>query len=107
MNKNIEHNKLVRDRIPEIIKEAGKTPIYKTLTSDEYEIELSNKLQEELDEYKNDLNLEELADLQEVIDCILMHKNISKDEFYKIVNNKKDKRGSFVDRLYLERVIES
>lgn len=98
------HNKLVRDKIPQIIKDAGKTPTIKILTDREYEEELTRKLQEELDEFKEDGSLEELADLQEVIDSILCHRNISNEEFYRIVNSKREKRGSFRDKIYLHSV---
>lgn len=102
--KIITYNKLVRDRIPEIIEEAGKVPATRVLSDNEYVIKLTEKLQEELNEYKEFHEIEELADLQEVIDSILFHKNISKSEFYKIVNKKRDKRGSFKDRILLTSV---
>ncbi|QEN03378.1 phosphoribosyl-ATP pyrophosphohydrolase [Thiospirochaeta perfilievii] len=103
-NKSITYNKLVRDRIPEIIIEAGKNPIARILTDNEYNKELTNKLQEELNEYKEVNDIEELADLQEVINSILDYRNISKEKFYKIVNTKREQRGSFKDKIFLERV---
>ena len=65
MNK---YNKLVRDLIPEIIRQSGGTPIIRTIEDqDEYVAYLNAKLNEELAEYQESLNLEELADIQEVI----------------------------------------
>jgi len=105
MDKNsITYNKLVRDKIPEIIVEVGKEPVTKILSNYDYEKELTNKLQEELNEYKENHDIEELADLQEVIDSILRLRNISKDEFYKIVDKKSLSRGSFKKKIFLERV---
>ena len=71
MDKNsITYNKLVRDKIPEIIEESGKVPVTRILTDNDYEMKLCEKLQEELNEYKEFHEIEELADLQEVIDFV-------------------------------------
>ena len=68
------HNKLVRDKIPQIIKNDGKTPITKILNDDDYIAELRKKSEEELQEYlsaaTNEAALEELADLLEVIHAL-------------------------------------
>ena len=63
----IKYSKLVRDRIPEIIKASGKTCVTEFLSDDEYLRMIDAKLDEELAEYHKDLNVEELADLLEVI----------------------------------------
>ena len=60
---------------------------------------LNQKLQEELDEYIIDKNVEELADLVEVINAILTYKGISLEEFEKIRKNKVEERGAFEKRL--------
>ena len=61
------HNKLVRDKIPQIIKKSGKTPITKILDQEQYITELRKKSEEELQEYlsakTNEEAIEELADL--------------------------------------------
>ena len=62
------HNKLVRDKIPEIIEKTGKVCHIHTLTSDEYLAELDRKLNEECAEYQTDKSLEELADMLSIID---------------------------------------
>ncbi len=61
MNK-IKYNKLVRDRIPEIIESSGKTCSTEILSPEEYLRMLDAKLDEELAEYHKDQNIEELAD---------------------------------------------
>lgn len=61
------HNKLVRDKIPEIIEKENRRPITKILSKEEYISELNKKLQEEFKEYLEDNNVEELADIVEVI----------------------------------------
>lgn len=65
--KKIIHHKLVRDRIPEIIEASGNTCATEILSDEEYLRVVDAKLDEELAEYHKDQNLEELADLLEVI----------------------------------------
>ena len=100
------YNKLVRDRIPEIILSSSRKPITSVLDKDNYKKELDKKLQEELQEYLKDDNVEELADLVEVVYAILDFKNVSIQEFEKIRNEKVSQRGAFKDRIFLERVEE-
>lgn len=100
------YNKLIRDRIPEIIKNSGRNPIITTLNDEEYLIELNKKLQEELDEYYKDQSTEELADLVEVVYAILKHKGVSHGEFEAIRKDKATKRGAFNDKLFLKEVID-
>ncbi len=61
------YNKLVRDGIPEIIARDGKKPVTRILDDKEYIDELVKKLGEEYEEFKTELSLEELADIQEVV----------------------------------------
>jgi len=100
------YNKLVRDKIPEIIKEKGDLAETRELSDLEYLKELNKKLKEEVVEYLKDNNVEELADIVEVIYGILNAKNISLDEFEKIRKDKVDKRGAFSKKIFLEKVIE-
>ena len=62
-----EYHKLVRDRIPEMIKKQGETPVLRILEEEEYLEALDRKLEEEIREYQEDKSLEELADVLEVI----------------------------------------
>ena len=75
-------------------------------TAIEYLKELNKKLKEEVVEYLEDNNVEELADIVEVIYGILDVKNVSLDEFEKIRKDKVDKRGAFSKKIFLEKVIE-
>jgi len=67
---------------------------------------LNTKLNEELAEYQNGKNIEELADLVEVIYAILDVKGVSMAEFEKIRQGKVDARGAFKEKLLLKEVIE-
>ena len=100
------YNKLVRDRIPEIILSSSRKPITSVLDKDNYKKELDKKLQEELQEYLKDDNVEELADLVEVVYAILDFKNVTIQKFERIRNEKVSQRGAFKDRIFLERVEE-
>lgn len=100
------YGKLVRDKIPEIIEKNGGTPITHILNDEEYIEELNTKLLEETKEYLESFDVEELADMYEVILAILNAKNVSVPDFEKIRIGKVDKRGSFKDRIYLEAVNE-
>lgn len=100
------YNKLIRDRIPEIIKESGKECDIKILDNKEYITELNRKLQEELNEYYEGQSVEELADLIEVVYAILKQKEVSLHKFEEIRKSKALKRGKFNDKLFLKEVIE-
>ena len=101
------YNKLVRDNIPDIIKKNGATPIVRILDDEEYFKELNRKLKEELIEYLDGNDIEELADLYEVILAILYYKKMSLMEFDIIRKMKVEKRGAFKNKIYLESVIDN
>ena len=96
------YNKLVRDKIPEMIVNEKRHPVTRVLDNDEYRVELNKKLQEEVKEYIEDNNVEELADIVEVVYGILDSMDISLEEFERVRKAKVDKRGAFKDRIYLE-----
>ena len=100
------YNKLVRDKIPEIIKNNGEDPKTKILSDEEFLIKLNKKIEEELKEYLDSGDIEELADLEEVLLAILDAKNISFEEFEKIRLEKVKNRGAFKNKIYLESVEE-
>ena len=95
-------NKLVRDRIPEIIRGNGETPTVRILGDEEYGRELNKKLQEEVNEYLADENIEELADIEEVLRALISLKGVSYQDFDKMREEKCEKRGAFKDRIFLE-----
>ena len=98
-----EYNKLVRDKIPEIINNDNRVAVTRILDNEEYLKELNTKLQEEVKEYLEDNNVEELADIIEVIYGILDSKNVSIEEFEKVRLEKVNKRGAFKQRIFLEK----
>ena len=98
----MEYNKLIRDKIPEIIKEKGQTAITHIASDEEYWAKLKEKLSEEIQEFLKDENPEEIADVLEVIYAILNFKNISREEIEKIRQEKAEKRGGFKDKIILE-----
>lgn len=96
------HNKLVRDGIPAIIEAAGERPITRILGDEEYLRSLVAKLGEEYDEFKEALNVEELADIQEVV--LALADNIaSRQELEAARVEKATKRGAFKKKIFLER----
>lgn len=97
------YNKLVRDKIPNIMKENGAIPVTRILNEEEYILELNKKLLEEVNEYLEDNNVLELADIEEIIRAILDAKNITMKEFQKLRIEKKKKRGAFKKRIFLEK----
>ncbi|MFA9558604.1 phosphoribosyl-ATP pyrophosphohydrolase [Evansella sp. AB-rgal1] len=102
------YNKLVRDRIPEIIRKNGTYCSVRRLDGLEFEREAQKKLKEEISEYLDADNaeqaVEELADLLELIYCLSEHHGYSKEELEAIREDKADRRGSFHERWFLEQV---
>ena len=99
----IEYNKLIRDKIPEIIESSGKKCDIEVLNDEQYLDYLNKKLMEEVKEYLESGEIEELADLEEVLRAILKAKNFPYDEFEKARKAKVDKRGAFEKKLLLKR----
>jgi|TARA_B110000467_G_C18186193_1_gene403415 predicted house-cleaning noncanonical NTP pyrophosphatase (MazG superfamily) len=96
-----KYNKVIRDKIPEIIKESGKKYNLKQLDDTSFLIELEKKMVEELGEYQESKNVEELADILEVIYRISELRGINHDELEKLRENKAQKRGKFTSNLFL------
>ena len=99
----ITHNKLVRDKIPDIIKSAGKQAVTHVLTDEEYLAELDRKLSE----YQADKSLEEMADVLEVLYAIAAARGYSVEELERVRAEKAEKRGGFADKIFLEEVLEN
>ena len=98
------YSTLIRDKVPDIIKEQGKVCIYEKLDTKEYAEKLKDKLIEECNEYIKDGTLEELVDIMEVIRAIANTKGISVTELEMIRQNKLNKKGGFQKRLLLKEV---
>jgi len=105
------YNKLVRDKIPQIIKENKQTPVIRKLDGEEFTEELFKKLKEETQEIieaknnKKELT-KEISDVYEVIDAIIDLYNLDKDLILKLQKDRKEKRGNFEKRIFLESVKE-
>ena len=97
----IEFNKAIRDKIPEIIQKDGHTCNVQSLSDEKFIIEIEKKLSEEVTEYQNDKNPEELADILEVVYRIAQLKGISKQELEKIRIKKLQDMGGFDKNLFL------
>ena len=103
------YNKLVRDKIPEIIKKNNETPVFRVLEESEFKEELEKKLYEEYKEViesSEDDRIEELADMLEIIRALAALENKNLDDIIKIADEKKNKRGAFEEKIFLEKVIE-
>lgn len=102
------YNKLVRDRIPEVIEKTGKELSSRILEEREYEIELKKKLGEELAEYNeaktHEEAVEELADILELLHAATKIHGSSFKELEKVRKAKAEKRGGFEKRIFLIEV---
>lgn len=99
-----EYNKLVRDRIPEIIRKNGIDCKFVTLSQTEYRQALRQKLIEEAREAAeaNEQNLIlELADLYEVIDAVMVSYGIERDLVIAEQVKRREERGGFEQKVML------
>jgi predicted house-cleaning noncanonical NTP pyrophosphatase (MazG superfamily) len=99
-------NKLVRDRIPEIIEAEGKRCEVRELDDAEFARCLDEKLDEELREYQQSGDLSELIDLVEVVQAIVERQGKTWQEFEQLRTAKRAQRGGFTNRLLLVSVEE-
>lgn len=99
------YDKLVRDKIPEIIKSSNRVPECRILDNDqEYLKYLIKKLHEEVMEFTENPCVEELADIKEVIDTLSEIKGF--EDVVSVQEKKKKDRGGFGGRILLTGVIE-
>lgn len=101
-------NKLVRDKIPEIIVSQGNVPETEILNPTLYSRHLNLKLLEECNEVieaeTNESKIEELADLLEVMHGIVKNMNLEFDEVEKVRLEKREKRGGFDLKIFLKKI---
>lgn len=97
-------NKLVRDKIPEIIEVSGKTCEIEILSDEGYLQMLDKKLDEELAEYHQEQNIEELADLLEVLYATVKARGYSIEDLERVRIEKQKTRGGFEGKVLLKSV---
>jgi predicted house-cleaning noncanonical NTP pyrophosphatase (MazG superfamily) len=104
----MSYQKLVRDKIPQLIIDGGATPQYRIMNDFEYMIELDIKLEEEVKEYDEAEGFQdkllELADIVEVAYAIAKMYGKSEEELNLIRAKKVEERGKFDDKIYLDGV---
>lgn len=103
---NKKYHKLVRDRIPEIIEADSKKCEIEILSEPEYLRMVDAKLDEELAEYHKEHNLEELADLLEVIYAATLARGYTIEDLERVRTEKLKKRGGFEKKILLKEVVE-
>lgn len=105
------YNKLVRDNIPDIISADRRNPITRILSDSEYKDELEKKLYEEYKEVLGATDssdrIEELADMLEVIISLAKLENKQIDDIIEVAKKKRESRGSFNKKIFLEKVTDS
>jgi predicted house-cleaning noncanonical NTP pyrophosphatase (MazG superfamily) len=96
----VNHGKLVRDKIPQIIRSKGQEPVIHTADIEEYSIRLRDKLREEVEEYlASDNDREELADILEVLYALARQTGTDQEQLEKLRAAKAEERGGFADRI--------
>lgn len=100
------YNKLVRDRIPEIIEAAGKEAVIRVAGQEEYSRLLREKLWEEVREFSASESAEELADILEVVKSLAADQGLNLQQIVDLAAQKAKERGGFEKRIFLERVDE-
>ena len=97
----MKYNKLVRDKIPQIIAENGQYCKVRILSDEEYLRAVVAKLSEELAEYHRDQNIDELADLLEVLYAAAAVRGYNAEELERVREAKAAKRGRFEKKILL------
>jgi predicted house-cleaning noncanonical NTP pyrophosphatase (MazG superfamily) len=103
----VEHNKLVRDLVPQIIQADGRRPTTRILGEEDYQAALRAKLVEEATEARDatpDRVPVELADVVEVISAFLPTLGLTWDDLFVLARRKRTERGGFAGRVLLEYV---
>lgn len=99
-----EYHKLIRDKIPDVVRNDGRTPHTHTATGSELESALWKKLDEEVAEFQESKNPEELADILEVVYALSNFYNVRPNELEKMRQKKYEERGGFYLGLILEKI---
>jgi len=99
------YNKLVRDRIPEIIAAEGKKPLFHVASDVELKEKLLDKFLEELGEFRARPSEEEMADILEVVDALCHFHGFDRARLEDLRLEKRKARGGFEKRTVLEKVV--
>ena len=99
-----EDNKLIRDKIPDIIRKNGSQPVLQVLDDEAYKLALEEKLQEEVAEFGEAGTIEELVDILEVIYALAAIQAVNAHQLEALRLAKKQERGGFEQRLFLIEV---
>ena len=94
-------NKLVRDEIPRIIEASGRVVTTRTLSDDEFGVELKKKLIEETQEFIESGTLEELADILEVVFTLASRLGADGQALEQTRATKSSQRGGFQNKVFL------
>lgn len=100
----IKYDKLVRDRIPEIIEKGGHKPVFSRLTDAAFEAKLFEKLSEEQQELVEDRNIEEVTDVIEVLFSVARLYGYSEERTLELLREKRRAKGGFEKGYLLEEV---
>ena len=87
--------KLVRDKIPDLIRSSGGTPSIRVVKNQELDYFIRLKVQEEANELFESGDNEEIVDLLEIIDALLTHRSFSREKIDEMKEAKAEKRGKF------------
>ncbi|WP_257299430.1 nucleoside triphosphate pyrophosphohydrolase [Haloarchaeobius sp. FL176] len=101
-----EYDKLVRDRIPEVVRENDETPVTHTVDGEAYRERLREKLVEEATEFRDDPTVEELGDVLDVVAAIREAEPVDEGDLQRKRRAKAAQRGGFEDGVVLDRVEE-
>lgn len=99
-----EFDKLVRNKIPEVIEENGEIPQTHLVDGEEYSERLIEKLEEEVAEYRESREIDELADILEVVHAIRKDRGMTLEELQDKRSQKAEQRGCFDEGIVLEQV---
>jgi len=97
------YDKLIRDRIPEIIQSRGIEPEVRIADEEEYARRLAEKLIEEAHEFSESGEIAELADTLEVLEAICAHRGVSLEVVQAMKTAKAKEKGRFRNRIVLKR----
>lgn len=98
----MKYNKLVRDKIPEIIRQNGDEPVTRIANDREYVAKLKDKLAEEVTEFRKSMDVEELADVLEVVYALGARLGYTIRDIERIRGRKAKNRGGFAEGIILE-----